>query len=112
MTAKRAQLSEEEGEGPTSGEPARAQMSIVQADAAGSQTGSDWRRFSIICGMQKQVALSAYLGWLYKANTHLHLFLIVGQKSWPFAREGLNYYHCHTRWVFSIFPGEEVLGCR
>lgn len=46
-SAKRAQLREEEGGqtfNPISGEP--AQMSTVQADAAGSQTGSDWRCFS------------------------------------------------------------------
>lgn len=66
----------------------RAQVSTVQADAAGSQTGSDWRCFSIISGMQKQPGLSANLGWLYRANNQLHLFLIVGQKSWSFAREG------------------------
>lgn len=114
-SAQRAQLREEEGGqtfNPTSGDPVAAQMSTVQADAAGSQTGSDWRRFSIINGMQKQLELSAYLGWLYKANIHLHLFLIVGQKSWSFARQGINYYHSHSGWVFSILSGQEVLGCR
>lgn len=110
-SAERAQLREEESGqtfSPSCGEPARAQTSTVQAEAAGSQTGSDWRCFSIINRMQKQLEFSAYLGCLYKANNYLHLFFIVGQKSWSFPR--LNYYHCHSGWVLSVLPGKEVLG--
>lgn len=87
-------------------------MSPAQADAAGSQTGSDWRCFSIINRMQKQLDLSSYLDCLYKANTHLYPFIIIGQKNWSFAGQGLNYYHCHSRWMLSIFPGQGLLGCR